>query len=318
MGTIVAGLASSHAFTLTDPEHWDEFRERNRAGYQRRYGVAPPVHPKLELERPEENRRRFRRIQDGLDQLRRNLEEIRPDALVVIGDDQDENYKDDNLPQIAIYLGDEVHAVDRFKKERRSYRCHPALAQEIFAGCVQAGFDMASSKSFPNQELLSHAHGPPLSVLTPKGDIPVVLLFVNAIHVPAVNPERCYRLGQTIARIIAAGPPRRVAVYASGGLSHFTAGYPWPHYRGPETYGGICEDFDRNVLRLMAEGRGEELARLGSEDLLAHGDIELRSWITLLGCVGKTPARTLTYEPFYRAIMGMAVGYWALDEEGRP
>jgi aromatic ring-opening dioxygenase catalytic subunit (LigB family) len=311
MGKIVAGLASSHAFTLMDPEHWDDFRERNRAGYQRRYGVAPPVHPKLERERPEENRQRFGRITAALEQLRRNLQETRPDALIVIGDDQDENYKEDNLPQMAIYLGDEFVAVDRFKKEQRTFRCHRELAQEIFVGCVEAGFDMSSSKTFPDNELLSHAHAPPLAVLTPEGDIPVVLLFVNAIHVPAVNPARCYQLGETIARIIAAGPPRKVAVYASGGLSHFTAGYPWPHYKGTESYGGICEDFDRNALRLMAEGRGAELAKLSSEELLQHGDVELRSWITLLGCVGKTPAQVLAYEPFYRAIMGMAVGYWA-------
>src|SRR4051794_12366808 len=114
MGTIVAGLASSHAFTLMDPEHWDTFRERNRAGYQRRYGVAPPVHPRIEDELHEENAVRFLRITRGFEHLRKKLEELRPDALLVIGDDQDENYKEDNLPQMAIYLGEEFLAVDRF------------------------------------------------------------------------------------------------------------------------------------------------------------------------------------------------------------
>jgi hypothetical protein len=310
MGKIVAGLASSHAFTLMDPELWDNFRERNRAGYQRRYGVPPPVHPNVERERPEENRERFRRITGGLEQLRKNLERERPDALIVIGDDQDENYKDDNLPQMAIYLGEEFLAVDRLGRRKRAYKCHTGLAQEIFEGCVEADFDMSSSRSFANNELLSHAHAPPLYVLNPEARIPVVLLFVNAIHVPAVNPARCYQLGETIARIIAAGPERRVAVYASGGLSHFTAGYPWKHYRGTESYGGICEDYDRGALKLMAEGRGGELGRVSSEELLLHGEVELRSWITLLGCLGQTPAQVLAYESFYRAIMGMAVSYW--------
>jgi len=49
-------MASSHAFTLLDPEKWDEVRERNRAGYKRRYGVEPPVQPKVAEESPEENR----------------------------------------------------------------------------------------------------------------------------------------------------------------------------------------------------------------------------------------------------------------------
>ena len=310
MGSIVAGLASSHAFTLMDPGQWEDFRAKNRAGYERRYGAPPPVHPNIERERPEENQKRFQRITGGLERLRRELEAAKPDALIVIGDDQDENYRADNLPQMAIYLGDQFVAVDRFRKERRTYRNDTALAQELFVGCVEAGFDMSSSQHFANGELLSHAHAPPLGVLVPKADIPVVLLFVNAIHVPAVNPDRCYELGQALARIIAAGRERRVAVYASGGLSHFTAGYPWKHYKGPEGYGSICEDFDREALRLMAEGRGAELAKLSSADLLRHGDVEMRSWITLLGCVGDTPAQVLAYEPFYRAIMGMAVGYW--------
>jgi len=47
MGRIIAGLASSHANTLVDPKRWDERREHNRVGYKKRYGVEPPIHPKL-------------------------------------------------------------------------------------------------------------------------------------------------------------------------------------------------------------------------------------------------------------------------------
>lgn len=319
MGKIVAGLASSHAFALTDPELWEKYRESNRAAYQSRYGVAPPVHPNIARERPEENLERFGRIRSGLEQLRKNLDRLRPDALIVIGDDQDENYKEDNLPQLAIYLGEEFLAQERSggRGRKHAYPCHTELANEIFNGCVEAGFDMSASKSFPGKELLSHAHGPPLYTLSPEANIPVVLLFVNAIHVPAINPARCYQLGETLGRIIASGPSRRIAVYASGGLSHFSARYPWPHYKGKEIYGGICEDYDRNALKLMAEGRGAELAKVSSEELLVHGEVELRSWITLLGCLGSTPAQVLAYEPFYRGIMGMAVSYWDPEAAGR-
>jgi hypothetical protein len=50
MGRIVAGLASSHAHTLVDPKPWDERREHNRVGYKKRYGVEPPIHPKIGAE----------------------------------------------------------------------------------------------------------------------------------------------------------------------------------------------------------------------------------------------------------------------------
>lgn len=314
MGKIVAGMASSHAFTLLDPDKWDEYRERNRAGYKRRYGAEPPVHPKIAEETLDENRLRYERVRSGLDYLRKQLDEKKPDALILIGDDQNENFKDDNLPQIAIYTGEQFVATERGESGGTRYRNHAALAQNLLEGLVEREFDVSFAKSFANSALLSHAHAPVLKTVAPEAGVPVVLLFVNAIHMPALSPGRCYRLGAAIRDTIEKRSGiERVALYASGGLSHFTGGYPWRHYHGPHTYGSISEEFDRDALDLMARGEGEKLAALSARDLLDHGDIEMRSWIVLLGAIGRTPARILAYEPFYRAIMGMAVAYWELE-----
>jgi hypothetical protein len=43
---------------------------------------------------------------------------------------------------------------------------------------------------------------------------------------------------------------------------------------------------------------------------MTHGDIELRSWMTLPGALGDMVNSFTVYEPFYRAIMGMAVASW--------
>ncbi len=59
--------------------------------------------------------------------------------------------------------------------------------------------------------------------------------------------------------------------------------------------------------------RGSRLASLTSQDLLDNGEIELRSWIVLLGALGDRPASELVYEPFYRANMAMGVAYWELE-----
>ncbi len=314
MAKLVAGMASSHAFTLLDPEKWDEYRERNRSGYKRRYGVEPPVHPKVAEESLEENRLRYERVKSGLDYLREKLRKKRPDALILVGDDQSENFKEDSLPQIAIYVGEEFFAVERGQSGGTRYRSHAELAQSLLEGLVEREFDVSFSKSFANSELLSHAHAPILKTIAPEAEVPVVLLFVNAIHVPTISPGRCYRLGKAIREIIERrSGAERVALYASGGLSHFTAGYPWPYYQGRYTYGSISEEFDRRALELMGRGEGEKLSELSTRDLLDHGDIEMRSWIMLLGAMGKTPAKVLAYEPFYRAIMGMAVAYWELE-----
>ena len=113
--------------------------------------------------------------------------------MILVGDDQNENYREDNLPQMALYLGDHVYPVDRHNEgnqgQRVLYRCNTELANTLLNGLVQRDFDVASSKSFPREELLAHAHAPILRRIIPEADISAVLLFVNAIHVPAVGPK---------------------------------------------------------------------------------------------------------------------------------
>ncbi len=317
MGKIVAGMASSHAFALSEPSSWDQRRNMNMAMYARRYGQEPPIHPKVAQEIPDERLTRYKRVRDGLTFLRETLKAKKPDVLLVIGDDQNEHFKDDNVPQIAIYTGDSLYTTERIDGRREKgpgYRCHSELAQDLLSGLVEREFDVSFCRSFPNDELLAHAHAPIMRTVVPDADIPVVPIFVNAIHVPAPSPSRCYRLGQAMQQIIVGRPSgERVAIYASGGLSHFTGGYPYKHYTGPYTYGSISEEFDRKCLDLMSSGQGGKLAELTSKDLLDNGDIEMRSWIVLLGAVGDQPARVLAYEPFYSGIMGMGVAYWEAE-----
>ena len=317
MGKIIAGMASSHAFALSDPTRWDKSREMVRSRYKQRYGVEPPVHPQISAETQEQRQLRYKPIREGLDFLRERLKEKKPDALILIGDDQNEHFKEDNLPQIAIYLGSEVFTTERQEGARKRgprYRCHSELANDLLNGLVECEFDIAFCKYFPQDELIAHAHGPILRTVMPEADIPVVLLFVNALHLPTISPRRCYRLGQAMQGIIERRPSReRVVICASGGLSHFTAGYPWRVYKGPYTFGSISEEFDRRVLELMARGEGDKLAGLTSQDLLENGDVEMRSWITLLGAVGKVPAQVLAYDALYSGIMGMGVAYWELE-----
>src|SRR3954469_15639363 len=103
MSKVVAGLASSHALALVQPDDWEQRRQMTRANYQRRYGVEPDERPEIQGETLEANRERHKRLHGALTHLRERLHELRPDALVLIGDDQDENFRPDNLPQFAIY-----------------------------------------------------------------------------------------------------------------------------------------------------------------------------------------------------------------------
>lgn len=316
MGSLVAAMASSHAFAVVPPEKWDELRERNRTVYAQRQNIAvPPPHPRVNEESWEDVQERYGRVRNGLLQLKRIIEASKPDALIVIGDDQNENYTSQNIPQFAIYTGGEAVFFDRLFKEERTYPCAGEISRSILSGAVEAGFDLSFSENFPEKRLISHAHAEPLMrILLPAADVPIVPIYVNAIHPPGPTPARCYAFGQVLGEIIRNNlADQRIAIYASGGLSHFTAGYPWRVYRGPFGYGHISEDFDRRVLQWMADGQASKLAGLSSAELLDHGEIELRSWIILAGAVGAAPAQVLAYEPLYRGLMGMAVAHWPLN-----
>jgi aromatic ring-opening dioxygenase catalytic subunit (LigB family) len=316
MGSIVAAMASSHAFAVAPPEKWDELRERNRNVYAQRQNIAvPPPHPRLSEETWDDVQDRYGRVHNGLMELKRSIENAKPDALIVIGDDQNENYTSQNVPQFAIYTGEEAVFFDRLFKQERTYPCAAEISRTLLERAVDAGFDLSFSESFPEKRLISHAHAEPLMrILLPGADVPIVPIYVNAIHPPGPTPARCYAFGQVLGDIIANHlGSKRVAIYASGGLSHFTAGYPWRFYRGPFGYGQISEDFDRQILQWMADGETSKLAGLTSAELLDHGEIELRSWIVLAGAVGAVRAQVLAYEPLYRGLMGMAVAQWPLN-----
>jgi aromatic ring-opening dioxygenase catalytic subunit (LigB family) len=310
-------MASSHAFAVLEPERWDELRERNRRVYAERRGSEAPVHPRVSEETWNDIETRYGRVRNGLLELRRTIRETKPDALLVIGDDQNENFTSQNVPQLAIYTGNETVLFDRLAKIARTYPCDGATARVVLEEAIKAGFDLSFSESFPESRLLSHAHAEPLMrILLPDADIPIVPIYVNAIHWPGPTPARCYAFGQVIGDIIRNRlGDKRIALYASGGLSHFTAGYPWRVYRGPFGYGAISEDFDRKIIGWMTRGQVDQIAKLTSNELLDNGDIEFRSWIIAIGAVGAMPAEMLAYEPLYRGLMGMGVARWPVGRD---
>jgi aromatic ring-opening dioxygenase catalytic subunit (LigB family) len=314
MGKIIAAGASSHAYALDSIDDWENRRKRTRGNYTKRYGVEPPEQPQVALESYENNKMRFDEIENGIRMIQQNFQELKPDAIIIIGDDQNENFNEENLPQFSIYIGESVNYYDSHKNVRGTQICHSELAWDLLEKSVERGFELSYSKKLPKGELISHAHAPLIPMLDPEGKIPMVLIFVNAINVPGPIPARCYQLGQMLRSIIESRPGNeRIAVYASGGLSHFTAGYPWPHFKGSNTVGSICEEFDQKIVKLIQEGNGRELINLTNGDLLANGDIEFRQWVILMGMLGEAKPQFLHYHALYRALTGMAVGHWVLS-----
>jgi hypothetical protein len=312
MGSLRVAMASSHAYALDDSDSWDARRLRTRRNFEKRYGSLPEELPEVARETAEEDRARFRDFLDAFAHFRTRVADLSLDALVIVGDDQDENFTEECQPQFAVHTGPSFD-MKGSANGTVTVQNHQGLAEALLTALVEGGIDAAACQRLPKELLLSHAHAPIVDMLAAELGIPVVLVFVNAIHVPAPSPARCYEFGRILRGVIdncdAVG---NAGLYASGGLSHFTAGYPWPHYEGTSQVGSISVDFDRQLVDRMRAGAGEELSKLTSADLLANGDVEFRQWLVMLGAIGSARPEFLHYQPFFRALTGMAIGYWAL------
>lgn len=316
MAQLVGGVATSHAFALIEPDRWEPVRAMNRRFYAGIYGHEPPEEPQVARENPADNALRYARVRDAHARARAWLAD-NVDVLVLIGDDQNENFGPTAQPALALYGGARFSHRDLFNPEAGAV-CHaatPDLAAYLHETVMAAGFDLTAVHVLEDGVLKAHAFGPVLRVLDPDARLQVLPVFVEAIHHPAPAAARCYAFGQALRVAIAAwNSPARIAVAASGGLSHFNAGYPYGAFARlglpARAWGQIEPAFDQALLADIAQGRGDRLARFTAQELLTNGAVELRSWITALGVLGNAPGQVLAYEPFYRAIMGMGVVLW--------
>jgi aromatic ring-opening dioxygenase catalytic subunit (LigB family) len=308
---IVAAFATSHAYTFQEPETWDARRERSRANVAKQAGRLAPDTAAARAETLEDNLRRYAAIRGAHQKIRERLARSRADAVLLIGDDQLENFGTEAMPQLLVYTGGDYVADDWDRKRSATVANHPEIAKRLVEGCLEEGFDVGWCTEFKGGKLLSHAHTEPILYLVKESGIPVVPVFVNAVHPPAPTAARCYAFGQALARVIARDlADRRIVLCASGGLSHFSPSHPWAHHLGPRYVGDISVEFDRRIVAWMRAGEGKRLTGLSSRELIEHGEGELRQWIVLLGALGDARPEFLVYEPLFRSIMGMGVGYW--------
>jgi len=253
---------------------------------------ACPHTPQLLVRPPTEDRALVLRVHEALGTVKRRLSAARPDVIVLIAGDHIEGFFLNAVPALAVYVG--ARAAGEFGRYRYAFDVHEPVARAIVEQGIEAGFDLAYSQQLP----LDYAFYVPLHFAMPAVAVPIVPLYVNVYLPPQPTPRRCHAWGAALRTILDARA-ERVALIASGGLSHFP---------GTERYGTPDFDFDRALLAALAEGRGAETARLTGEELDKAGNVELRTWITLLGAVGAARAEVLCYEPSWHH--GNAVVAW--------
>jgi 2,3-dihydroxyphenylpropionate 1,2-dioxygenase len=253
---------------------------------------ACPHTPQLLVRPPSEDRALVLRVHAALGEVKRRLTAARPDVIVVIAGDHIEGFFLNAVPALAVFVG--ARAAGEFGRYRYAFDVDEPVARALVEQGIEAGFDLAYSQDVP----LDYAFYVPLHFAMPQPAVPIVPLYVNVYLPPQPTPRRCHAWGRTVRAILDARA-ERVALIASGGLSHFP---------GTDRYAAPDFDFDRALLAALAEGRGAETARLTGEELDKAGNVELRTWITLLGAVGEARAEVLCYEPSWHH--GNAVVAW--------
>jgi aromatic ring-opening dioxygenase catalytic subunit (LigB family) len=258
-------------------------------------GAFACAHTPQLLARPDtEDRALVLRVHAAFERVKRRLEALRPDVLAIVAGDHIEAFFLDAVPALAVYVGAECAGA--FGRYRYRFPIHEALARAIVEQGIEREFDLFYTQDAP----LDYAFYVPLHFTMPDPAVPIVPLHVNAYLPPQPTPRRCHAWGAALGDILR-GRPERVALMASGGMSHFP---------GTDRYGSPDVDYDRRLLDALREGRGAELAAVTGEELDKAGNIELRTWLTVLGAVGAARAEVYCYEPSWHH--GNAVLEWPL------
>ncbi|MGC4959388.1 hypothetical protein ACLQ2P_39860 [Actinomadura citrea] len=275
------------------------------------------------------------RFRDGLQGAAERLRAAAPDTIVIIGSNHFRGFFLDMMPAFTIGVG-EVLGAGEALTPRGPLPADTDLARHLTTSLVDDGFDPAFSLRLTVDHGITHG----LQHLVPDLDVPIVPIVINMFAPPLPSLQRCHDLGAALGRAIAAdGAGKRVAVIASGGLSHRL---PWPKWF--ET----LSDDDRFLVQAWLNGRGSwgdyevrrrQIIRAAEADLnpafdaafldlVENGDLgplldrtttdideeagngaqEIRSWIAMLAALGPgARGETLAYAAVPQWLTGMGV-----------
>jgi 3-O-methylgallate 3,4-dioxygenase len=313
MAEITLGIGTSHSPMLsTPPEALAGLGDLDRGRLVEFAGKARENAAWIGRElAPEVTRARHEATQAAIQQLRGVLAGEAPDALVVIGDDQDEWFSVDNQPALCIYWGETVEnlppPIERVPPLRqlsywgfygdgtnRAFPVDAALGKYLVETLTREhDFDVAHVRVQPRHGPFGHAWNFVHQRIMGERIVPIVPVMLNTYYPPnQPTPRRCHQLGRAIRQAVEAWPSgKRVGIVASGGLSHFF----------------VDEELDRHVLQILAKKDADALSALPAAKL-ESGNSEIRNWITAAGALEHLQMQLVDYVPSYRSEAGSGVG----------
>lgn len=273
------------------------------------------------------------RCQSALDTLSNKLKSADVDTMVIIGDDHYESFKKDIQPMMAIFYTETVtnkavQSIVDFMNENTPIDANDPEVQRIISSnnpdedteypidvdsalhlietSRQEGFDVTAVGAAPAGPEGVRDTGHSVSYIYRRllNDAPVkcVPVLMNT-YFPPNQPtvKRCIQFGRMLGKAILSMPEdKKVALVASGGLSHFA----------------IDEDWDKAMIDALEKGDFDYIMSQ-PEDIFVSGTSETKNWITVAAAldeIGGFKLNMLDYIPCYRASAGTgtgaAFGYW--------
>ena len=260
---------------------------------------------------------------------RRLLDDFAPDFVLIWGDDQYENFKEDIIPPFCVLAydafehrpwaeGRSPNVWDEPKDQTFTYKGHRQAAKFLTSGLLDAGFDLSYAYK-PLHHPLGHAFMNTLLFLDYDRQgfpYPVIPFQVNCygrrvisqhggvgslanmaaeerLDPPSPSPARCFDLGRAAARIMSASP-WRVALIASSSWSHAFL-TPKHHLLYPDV------EADRAMYATLRAGNYEAWRQTPLAAIEDSGQQEMLNWMCLAGAMaelGRRPTETDLIETY--------------------
>ena len=217
----------------------------------------------------------------GYEWVKAWVNDEKPDVVILVYNDHASAFSLEMIPTFAIGCADAFQPADEGFGPRPVpvVEGHADLAWHIAQSTILDEFDM----TIVNQMDVDHGLTVPMSLVfgqVEKWPVKVIPIAVNVVQYPPPTGNRCWSLGEAIARAVASFPEDlNVQIWGTGGMSH--------QLQGPRA-GLINKDFDKAFLdRLTADPQAlrqmphiEYLREAGSEG------IELVMWLIMAGALG--------------------------------
>ena len=205
----------------------------------------------------------------------------KPDVVILVYNDHASAFDANLIPTFALGCGESFKPADEGWGPRPVpvVEGHPDLAWHIAQSCILDEFDL----TIINEMDVDHGLTVPLSMMFGQPaawPCKVIPLAVNVVTYPPPSGNRCYRLGEAIARAVESfAEDLNVQIWGTGGMSH--------QLQGPRA-GLINKSWDQRFLddmsadpeRLRTMPHIEYLREAGSEG------IELVMWLIMRGALG--------------------------------